>query len=98
EGIERGRVKFLTTRHCEAVRTLLDLKAHAPEVLRDSGDAVGLFHPELGPVTHYQTLRAGRAEHRERGNLVDQRGGQAALDRASTNARLTGAQISDQFN
>ena len=62
-------------RHHHPVRQLLHLDAHAPEVLRHGGDAVGLLDAQLARVAHREPLFARRAQHGQHRDLVDQRRG-----------------------
>ena len=74
-----------------------DLDAHAAEVLRNGGDAVGLLDAQLLRVADHEPFFGGRAQHGEHRDFVDQRRRQLLVDRAAAHRRVPHLDIADQF-
>jgi len=80
ERIHLRAVEALPPGHPETVGRKLDVHAHAPEILAHRGDTVGFLQPQLGGVANDQAFFTHRSQHRQDGNLVDQRSREGLFD------------------
>jgi hypothetical protein len=96
-GIDFRGAKDLASGDMKTVGRRFDRHAHTLHVGFDGGDAVGFFDPQLGGIADYQAALAGGAQNGERRNLVDQRGGQCALNDAAPDFRCADTQAANKF-
>ena len=72
-------MKLLPAGHNQTVGQFFHLHAHAPQIFGYRADAVRFLDAQLARIAHRQAGFAGRAQHREHGNLVTGVGGIAEM-------------------
>src|SRR5262249_22659299 len=81
--VEFGTVQRQTSADTHAVFELLDLGAHAAQVLGGDRDAVGFLHAQLARIADLDTLRRIRSDRGQQRQFIDQTSGEGAADLAA---------------
>ncbi len=59
-------------RHAQAIRKLLDLRPHAPQILREHGDAVTFLYAKFGCISNLNSLLGIWTKNRNGRKFVNQ--------------------------
>src|ERR1041384_3663387 len=95
--VDLGAMQSLSARDTQTIGTLLDLRSHGAQVLRDRGDAIALLVTQFGRIADLDALgRVGR-DRRQHRQLVDHSGSLRTFDSSSAQCSAHHADRSRQL-
>src|SRR5207248_11699856 len=97
ERIERRPMQFLSTCNPQPVVEFLDRCAHRTKVCSDGCNPIGFLYPQLARIPDFDPIRCVRSNHRQYGDLIDQRSAVAASHSAASESSSLNLQCSHQF-